>query len=128
MLAGGVNATLNQCGEGREGPACGHCAPGWAMETGLWAECSGSRNGTPIIVLVLVMAFALITLLFFCSWRLLFGEFLLDERFNSCFWKRLEALSERFDSMPSLHGMAKRAKEVMSKSLLEYPKALIGSW
>jgi len=100
------------------------------METGLWAECSGSRNGTPLIVLVLVMAFALITLLFFFSWMPLFGEFPLDERFNSFFWKRLEALVERFDSMRSLCGMAKRTKDVimMSKSLLAYAKALIGFW
>jgi len=86
------------------------------------------KNGTPLIVLVLIIAFALITLLFFFSWRLLCGEFPPHGQFNSFFWKRLEALSERFDSIRSLYGMAKRAKQVMSKSLLAYAKALIGFW
>jgi len=89
-----------------------------------------SKNGTPLIVLILIMAFALVTLLFFLSLRLLFGEFPPHKQFNSCFkvWKRLEALSERFESMRSLYGMAKLAKQVMSKSLLAYAKALIGFW
>jgi len=87
-----------------------------------------SKNGTPLIVLILIMAFALVTLLFFLSLRLLFGEFPPHKQFNSFFWKRLGALSERFESMRSLYVMAKRAKQAMSKSLLAYAKALIGFW
>jgi hypothetical protein len=121
------NTKLNHCREGHEGPACGRCASGWAMETGLCVECSGTRNGTSLIVLVVIMGLALITFLYFFSWRPLFGESPPHKKLNS-FLERREDLSERFDSMLSLHGMVKQVRRVMPKSLLAYAKVLIGFW
>ena len=127
VLASGDNATLNQCREGHEGPVCGRCASGWAMEAGLCVECSGTRNGASLIVLVVIMALALIAFLYFFSWRLLFGESPPHEMFKT-FLKGRESLSEKLQAVGELHGIVKRVKQLMPKSLLVYAKVLIGFW
>jgi hypothetical protein len=73
------------------------------------------------------MALALITFLYFFSWRPLFGESPPHEKFNS-FLERCETLSEKLYSIGGLYGMMKQVKRVMPKSLLAYAKILIGFW
>lgn len=127
VLASGGNATLNHCREGHEGPVCGLCTSGWAMENGLCVECKGSRNEASLIVLVLAIATAVILFLYFFSWRPLFGESAPHEKLAE--WlERANPLSDRINDIETLRDIMSNVKQCMPKSLMGYVKVLIAFW
>ena len=127
VLDGGGNATVNQCREGHEGPVCGLCRSGWAMENGLCMQCSGTRDGASLVILAILIGLICVVFLYFFSWKPLFGESPPHEKFNA-FLETRDTISETCDSVHELRGMMTQMKQVMPKSLMGYAKVLIGFW